>query len=118
MLSESETICAALLAAPDVSSIIGARLYPNEPPVTAVFPCAVYAVSETPAGSADNLEAATSVTVDMEAYQKGRAWPLENAIRSVMIGLGYVRVYSRDAGMVGNNVHQVSMQFQNVKEVE
>ena len=117
MLSDAETICAALLAAPEVSSIIGTRLYPNEPPERAVFPCAVYSESQIPAGSADNVEVATSITFDFEVYQSGRAWPLAIAVNDVMIGLGYVRVSVGDAGTVGNNVHQVSMQFQNVKEV-
>ena len=117
MLSDAETICAALLAAPEVSSIIGTRLYPNEPPERAVFPCAVYSESQIPAGSADNAEVATSITFDFEVYQSGRAWPLAIAVNDVMISLGYVRVSVGDAGTVGNNVHQVSMQFQNVKEV-
>ena len=115
MRSESETVIPALLADPEVSGIITDQIYPDQPPSEAVFPCVTYSESQTPAGNADNLEAATSVVFNFECYRRGSGWPLAMAVNDVMLGLGYSRVYTNDAGMAGP-VHQVSSQYRKLKE--
>lgn len=110
MLSYSEEVITALLAAPDVSAIITDQIYPEQPPSEAVFPCLVYSEANIPKGSADNLETLAQISFMFEAYQPGSAWPLAIAVVEVMNELGYRREYTQDAGYVGG-VHQVSMKF-------
>jgi DNA phosphorothioation-dependent restriction protein DptG len=109
-------IIQALLASHDVSGIITDQIYPEEPPSEAVFPCLVYSWSESPAASADNAEIATAHTINFECYQRGTARPLADAVHTVMIEQGWVKVFIQSAGQVGP-VNQVSSQYKTIKEV-
>lgn len=118
MHSESDTVGTALLADTAVAAIVGTKVYQEQPPATAAFPCLAFAESQSPAGSADNAVFANAVTFDMEAFAAGSAWPLAEAVMSCMAGIGYVCSAARSAGMVGDGtIHQVSMTFINTKEV-
>ena len=117
MHSQSDTVGAALLADTAVTASVGTKVYQEQAPITAAFPCVVYSESQAPAGSADNAVFANSVTFDIEAFAAGAAWPLAEAVISCMAGLGYTCSSAQSAGMVGDGtIHQVSMTFINSKE--
>ena len=118
MHSQSDTVAAALLIDTAVAAIVGTKVYQEQPPITAAFPCLVFAESQAPAGSADNAVFANSITFDIEAYSAGSAWPLAEAVTSCMAGIGYTCSAAQSAGIVGDGtIHQVSMTFINTKEV-
>ena len=117
MHSQSDTVGAALLADTAVAAIVGTKVYQEQPPATAAFPCVVYSESQSPAGTADNAVFANSVTFDIEAYSAGSAWPLAEAVINCMAGIGYTCSAAQSAGMVGDGtIHQISMTFINSKE--
>ena len=114
MHSQSSTVGAALLAGLTATTN---RIYQEQAPVTASFPCVVYSESQAPAGHADNAVCANAVTFDMEAYSAGSAWPLAEAVINCMAGIGYTCSAAQSAGMVGDGtIHQISMTFINSKE--
>lgn len=118
MHSESDTVAATLLANTAVKTIVGTKVYQEQPPATAAFPCLAFAESQAPAGSADNAIFANSVTFDVEAFAVGSAWTLAEATTSCMVGIGYTCTAAHSAGMVGDGtIHQVSMTFKQTKEV-
>ena len=118
MHSQSDTVAAALLADTAVAAIVGTKVYQEQPPIAAAFPCLAFAESQAPAAVADNAIFANSVTFDMEAFAAGSAWSLAEAVISCMAGIGYTCSSVQSAGMVGDGtIHQVSMTFINSKEV-
>ena len=118
MLSQSASIGAALLADSAVKAIVSTRVYQEEPPAKAVFPCLAYAESQTAAAAADNAIYANDVTFDIDAFAAGSAWTLATAITACMDGFGYLCSRAQSAGMVADGtIHQVSMTFTNIKEV-
>lgn len=116
MHTQTPTVTAALLSNAAVSGIIGANIFNDEPPDEAAYPCLTYEEYLSPAGAADNDEYAYTSEWNMEAYQRGSAWALADAVEGVMKSLGYVCGFKKSAGMVGV-VHQVSMKFTMIKEV-
>ena len=116
MHTQTPTVTAALLANAAVSGIIGTNIFNDEPSDEAAYPCLTYEESLTPVGSADNEEYAYAIEWNMEAYQRGSAWTLADAVEGVMKSLGYMCGFKKSSGMVGV-VHQVSMGFTMIKEV-
>lgn len=116
--SQSNTVAAALLANTAVKALVGTRVYQEQPPATAAFPCLAFAESQATAGSADNAVFANAVTFDIDAFATGSAWPLAEATITCMAGIGYTCTAAQSAGMVGDGtIHQVSMTFKQTKEV-
>ena len=118
MHSESNTIGAALLANAAVAAVVGTKVYQEEPPAKAAFPCLAYSESQTPAAAADNAIIASTVTVDIDVFAAASAWSLAEKVTAAMSGIGYLCNRAQSAGMVGEGTtHQVSMTFTTLKEV-
>lgn len=113
----SAAVTTALVSSTPVYNIVGAKIFLEQPPTMADFPCVTFSQSVTPAGGADNLVYADNVIFNVECWvRNGSAWPLAKAVEAVFVQLGYVCRSAQDVPPLGG-IFQVSLQFQNVKEV-